>query len=92
MHSDIHSVNNYINPWIFVGNSLINFCFCRSGQVSVQLRNRGSDAFKHSEYGDSIIIERRITADGGSSYKLKSRKGKFIFFNVLNKGLKTVML
>lgn len=51
---------------------------CRSGQVSVQLRNRGSDAFKHSEYGDSIIIERRITTDGGSSYKLKSRKGKVV--------------
>ena len=62
----------------------MGFCSCRSGQVSVQLRNSGSDAFKHSEYGDSIIIERRITADGGSSYKLKSRKGKFVSFNILN--------
>ena len=61
----------------------MSFCFCRSGQVSVQLHNRGSDAFKHSEYGDSIIIERRITADGGSSYKLKSRKGKCLFLMFL---------
>ena len=64
---------------------MIGFYSYRSGQVSVQLRNRGSDAFKHSEYGDSITIERRITADGGSSYKLKSRKGKFIFFVLLIK-------
>ncbi|XP_020623366.1 structural maintenance of chromosomes protein 6-like isoform X3 [Orbicella faveolata] len=62
------------------GLSIKNFVKkgCRSCQVSVQLRNRGADAFKHSEYGDSIIIERRITADGGSSYKLKSRKGKVV--------------
>ena len=46
-----------------------------SGQVSVQLRNRGSDGYKKAEYGDSIIIERKITAEGGSSYKIKSTEG-----------------
>ena len=46
-----------------------------SGQVSVQLRNKGSDGYKKAEYGDSIIIERKITAEGGSSYKIKSTEG-----------------
>lgn len=46
--------------------------------VKLQLRNRGLDAYKPEVYGDSIIIERRISRDGGSSYKIKSAKGKTI--------------
>ncbi|KAG0215890.1 Structural maintenance of chromosomes protein 6 [Mortierella sp. NVP41] len=46
--------------------------------VKLQLRNRGSDGFKPEVYGDSIIIERRITQDGGSSYKIKNSKGKTV--------------
>ncbi|CAH3182366.1 unnamed protein product, partial [Porites evermanni] len=62
------------------GLSLKNFVKkgCSSGQVSVQLRNKGSDAYKSAEYGDSIIIERKIMAEGGSSYKIKSTEGKVI--------------
>ncbi|XP_022796389.1 structural maintenance of chromosomes protein 6-like [Stylophora pistillata] len=51
---------------------------CSSGHVSIKLSNRGSDAFKHSEYGDSVTIERNITSSGGSSYKIKCNKGKVI--------------
>ncbi|KAG0022937.1 Structural maintenance of chromosomes protein 6, partial [Podila clonocystis] len=46
--------------------------------VKLQLRNRGPDAYKPEVYGESIIIERRISRDGGSSYKIKSSKGKTI--------------
>ncbi|GJJ74285.1 structural maintenance of chromosomes protein 6 [Entomortierella parvispora] len=46
--------------------------------VKLQLRNRGPDAFKPELYGESIIIERRISRDGSSGYKIKSAKGKTI--------------
>ena len=46
--------------------------------MSVQLRNVGTDAFRRTDYGDSIIVERRISIDGGSSYKIKSAKGELI--------------
>ncbi|XP_072046479.1 structural maintenance of chromosomes protein 6-like [Amphiura filiformis] len=45
-------------------------------QVTIKLRNRGSDAYKPELYGNSIIIERKMTSDGGSSYKLKSADNK----------------
>ncbi|KAL9969413.1 hypothetical protein ACROYT_G021630 [Oculina patagonica] len=62
------------------GLSIKNFVKkgCSSGHVSVQLRNRGSDAFRHKDYGDSLTIERRISADGGSSYRIKSSEGKVV--------------
>ena len=41
----------------------------------VKLRNRGRDAYKHSLYGDSIIVERKLTSDGSSHYRLKSIDG-----------------
>ncbi|ORZ28501.1 P-loop containing nucleoside triphosphate hydrolase protein [Lobosporangium transversale] len=47
-------------------------------EVRLQLRNRGPDAFKPEIYGESIIIERRISKDGASGYKIKSSKGKTI--------------
>ncbi|KAG0277929.1 Structural maintenance of chromosomes protein 6 [Linnemannia exigua] len=46
--------------------------------VRLQLRNRGNDGFKPDIYGESIIIERRISLDGASSYKIKNAKGKTI--------------
>ncbi|KAI1318533.1 Structural maintenance of chromosomes protein 6 [Mortierella claussenii] len=47
-------------------------------EVKLQLRNRGPDAYKPEVYGESIIIERRISKDGASGYKIKSSKGKTI--------------
>ncbi|KAF9140875.1 Structural maintenance of chromosomes protein 6 [Mortierella sp. GBA39] len=46
--------------------------------VRLQLRNRGNDGYKPDIYGESIIVERRISLDGGSSYKIKNAKGKTI--------------
>ncbi|KAG0073128.1 Structural maintenance of chromosomes protein 6 [Linnemannia elongata] len=46
--------------------------------VRLQLRNRGNDGYKPDVYGESIIIERRISLDGGSSYRIKNAKGKTI--------------
>ncbi|KAI0051110.1 P-loop containing nucleoside triphosphate hydrolase protein [Auriscalpium vulgare] len=56
--------------------------FIREGQsvseVSIQLKNQGEEAYKHDVYGDSIIVTRRFTKEGASSYKIKSRDGKVI--------------
>ena len=52
--------------------------------MSVKLRNVGSDAFNHSTYGDFITVERKITVDGGSSYKVKSSQGKVMSQELLN--------
>ncbi|TFY75234.1 hypothetical protein EWM64_g8778 [Hericium alpestre] len=47
-------------------------------QVTVQLKNQGDEAYKHDVYGDSIIVTRTFTKEGGSSYKIKSKEGKTI--------------
>ena len=48
-------------------------------EVSVQLKNQGEEAYKPKEYGKSIIIQRRFTKDGTSSYKIRSsRDGKTV--------------
>ncbi|KAI9443259.1 P-loop containing nucleoside triphosphate hydrolase protein [Lactarius indigo] len=56
--------------------------FIREGQpaaeVSIHLKNQGEEAYKHDLYGDSIVITRRFTKEGSSSYKIKSRDGKLI--------------
>ncbi|XP_032068482.1 structural maintenance of chromosomes protein 6 isoform X1 [Thamnophis elegans] len=49
-----------------------------SADVSVTLRNRGEDAFKPEQYGDSITINQHITSEGHRSYKLKSNTGVLI--------------
>jgi len=46
--------------------------------ISIKLRNRGPDAFKPEVYGPSIIVERRISRDGGTSWKLKDAQGKLV--------------
>ncbi|KAK3091708.1 hypothetical protein FSP39_022054 [Pinctada imbricata] len=50
----------------------------QTAEVEIVLRNRGPDAFKHSEYGDAIIVNRKFTADGGSHYKIKSKTGRVV--------------
>ncbi|MGH0135261.1 UNVERIFIED_CONTAM: hypothetical protein FKN15_056086 [Acipenser sinensis] len=46
-----------------------------SADITIRLRNRGTDAFKGDVYGDSIIIEQRITCDGSRTCKIKSKLG-----------------
>ena len=46
--------------------------------MTISLKNQGEEAYKPREYGKSIIITRRFTKDGSSSYKIKSKDGKVI--------------
>lgn len=50
----------------------------QTAEVMIKLRNRGSDAYKPEEYGNSIIVERKFTKEGSSSYRLKSEDGQVI--------------
>ncbi|XP_041105631.1 structural maintenance of chromosomes protein 6 isoform X2 [Polyodon spathula] len=49
-----------------------------SADITIRLRNRGTDAFKGDVYGDSIVIEQRITCDGSRTCKIKSRLGQVV--------------
>lgn len=48
-----------------------------SGLVAVTLRNEGAEAYDFDKYGKEITIERRINADGGSSYCIKDVRGVY---------------
>ncbi|XP_072220998.1 structural maintenance of chromosomes protein 6 [Leuresthes tenuis] len=56
--------------------------FVKTGEntadITVQLRNSGPDAYKKDVYGDSILIEHRISSDGCRACRLKSKSGKLI--------------
>ncbi|KAJ6525222.1 hypothetical protein DFH09DRAFT_173736 [Mycena vulgaris] len=56
--------------------------FIREGQaaaeVTISIKNQGDEAFKPKEYGKSIVITRRFTKEGNSSWKIKSKDGKVI--------------
>ncbi|KXN81796.1 Structural maintenance of chromosomes protein 6 [Leucoagaricus sp. SymC.cos] len=62
------------------GNGLKSFI--REGQnaaeVTIQLKNKGDEAYRHKDFGDSIIITRRFTIEGGSTWKIKAKDGKVI--------------
>ncbi|KAJ3011814.1 Structural maintenance of chromosomes protein 6, partial [Thoreauomyces humboldtii] len=45
------------------------------GSVTVTIRNGGADAYRPEEYGDAIIIERKIRREGSSTYKIKNASG-----------------
>lgn len=47
-------------------------------EVTIHIKNQGEEAYKPSEYGKSIVITRRFTKDGSSSWKIKSKDGKVI--------------
>ncbi|TFK73649.1 P-loop containing nucleoside triphosphate hydrolase protein [Pluteus cervinus] len=56
--------------------------FIREGQhvseVSISLKNKGEEAYKPQEYGHSIVITRRFTKDGSSSWKIKSKDNRVV--------------
>lgn len=76
---DTQHLHVSITWWLGDLSILFYFVMLRSGEVQIKLRNQGTDAFKHNEYGDQIVIERRFTGDGGSQYKLKGKDGNMIF-------------
>lgn len=47
-------------------------------EVTVVLKNQGEEAYRPKDYGRSIVITRRFTKEGASSYKIKSRDGKVV--------------
>uniref|UniRef100_T1J0A2 Structural maintenance of chromosomes protein 6 n=1 Tax=Strigamia maritima TaxID=126957 RepID=T1J0A2_STRMM len=47
-------------------------------EISITLRNRGTDAYKPAEYGEKIVVNRRLYGDGTSAYSLLSSDGKTI--------------
>ncbi|XP_068198387.1 structural maintenance of chromosomes protein 6-like [Antennarius striatus] len=49
-----------------------------SADVSITLRNKGRDAYKPEVYGESIVVDLKITRDGLRTYKLKSRTGQVV--------------
>ncbi|XP_068195260.1 structural maintenance of chromosomes protein 6 [Antennarius striatus] len=49
-----------------------------TADITVNLRNRGPDAYKSDIYGDCISVEHRILSDGSRTYKLKSKSGHSI--------------
>jgi len=65
------------------GSSLKSFI--REGQnkaeVTLHLTNRGEEAFHPEIYGDEIIIERSISKDGASGFKIKSGRDHKIVSN-----------
>ncbi|KAF8727723.1 hypothetical protein AX14_007074 [Amanita brunnescens Koide BX004] len=56
--------------------------FIKEGQsvaeVTVTIKNQGEEAYKPDEYGKSIVITRRFTKDGSTSWKIKNKDGKVI--------------
>ncbi|XP_046848738.1 structural maintenance of chromosomes protein 6-like [Xenia sp. Carnegie-2017] len=62
------------------GNSLKGFIKdkCSSAVIKIKLKNGGRDAYKPSEYGPRIIVERRINSDGAGSYKICDAKGNVV--------------
>ncbi|KAK0186629.1 P-loop containing nucleoside triphosphate hydrolase protein [Armillaria mellea] len=62
------------------GNGLKSFI--REGQsvaeVIIHLKNHGEEAYKPHEYGKTIVIVRRFTKDGSSSWKIQNKEGKVI--------------
>ncbi|KAJ7600936.1 P-loop containing nucleoside triphosphate hydrolase protein [Mycena floridula] len=56
--------------------------FIREGQsvseVTISLKNQGDEAFKPELYGKSIVITRKFTKEGSSSWKIMSKHGKVI--------------
>lgn len=53
-----------------------------AAEFQVVLRNRGIDAYKNEQYGDRIIVERRLEVDGTTTYKLKDAHGKVKIKNI----------
>lgn len=49
-----------------------------SANLQVKIKNRGDNSYKHSQYGDSITIERLFSQSGVSGFKIRNANGKVI--------------
>jgi hypothetical protein len=48
----------------------------RVGSVQVALRNQGPDAFKPEVFGETIIIERKLSKEGQSGYRILNKQSR----------------
>lgn len=68
---------------------ILYYCFCSfflqrvrvnckisSAEISITMRNQGKDAYKPEVFGQSIIVDLRISSEGLRTYKLKSKTGR----------------
>jgi chromosome segregation ATPase len=46
--------------------------------VQVRIKNQGALAYKPSQYGDSITVERHFSRSGTSGFKLKDQNGRIV--------------
>ena len=49
-----------------------------ASEVTIHIKNQGEEAFKPKEYGKTIVITRKFTKEGSSSWKIKSKDGRMI--------------
>lgn len=65
------------SPILTSHNNSLNYL--RTCEVTVQLRNRGVDAYKHNIYGDFILVSRRWSneAKSTSTYKIRNSSGTY---------------
>ncbi|KAG6831338.1 hypothetical protein H0H92_011253 [Tricholoma furcatifolium] len=54
---------------------------CQASEVTIYLKNQGEEAYKPEEYGKSIIISRRFTKEGNSTWKIKGTKSPHTISN-----------
>ncbi|TPX09610.1 uncharacterized protein E0L32_009211 [Thyridium curvatum] len=56
--------------------------FVKEGQdhavLIVKIKNQGVDAYKHIDYGDSIIVERHFSRQGSSGFKVRAATGRVV--------------
>ncbi|KAG7439836.1 P-loop containing nucleoside triphosphate hydrolase protein [Guyanagaster necrorhizus] len=62
------------------GNGLKSFIRERQSvaEVIIHLKNQGEEAYKPHEYRKTIVIVRRFTKNGSSSWKIQTKEGKII--------------
>jgi len=60
---------------LFLLRSLKSFSV---SEVTIHIKNEGEEAYKPKDFGKSIVITRRFTRDGASTWKIKSKDGKVI--------------
>ena len=46
--------------------------------MTISIKNQGDEAYKPKEYGKSILVTRRFTKDGSSTWKIRSKDGRVI--------------
>ncbi|GLB38155.1 putative P-loop containing nucleoside triphosphate hydrolase protein [Lyophyllum shimeji] len=54
---------------------------CSAAEVTITIKNQGDEAYKPKEYGKSVIITRRFTKEGHSSWSIRGVKSNKVISN-----------